>query len=110
MNCCQQSFQINFEFSHRDAQNEELRVRFSDHTGELGAKIPLNILEDALGCSVSLPWFACLKLITRYKDNIIFVAKRNAVECIKYVSTDETLAVPTIEYWITKVPNIEDCH
>ncbi|XP_037974777.2 meiosis-specific with OB domain-containing protein [Plutella xylostella] len=32
-------------------QNEEIRVRFSDHTGELNAKIPLNILEDTLGHS-----------------------------------------------------------
>ncbi|CAG9793808.1 unnamed protein product [Diatraea saccharalis] len=32
-------------------QNEELRVRFADHTGELNARIPINVLEDALGCT-----------------------------------------------------------
>ncbi|RVE54188.1 hypothetical protein evm_001015 [Chilo suppressalis] len=30
-------------------QNDELRVRFADHTGELNVRIPINILEDALG-------------------------------------------------------------
>ncbi|XP_049874395.1 meiosis-specific with OB domain-containing protein isoform X2 [Pectinophora gossypiella] len=30
--------------------NEELKVRFADHTGELNARLPVNVLEDALGC------------------------------------------------------------
>lgn len=39
-------------FVYRDESLEELRVRFADHTGELNARIPVNVLEDAFGYSV----------------------------------------------------------
>ncbi|XP_053606442.1 meiosis-specific with OB domain-containing protein-like [Plodia interpunctella] len=31
--------------------DEEIRVRFADHTGEMGAHLQITILEDSLGCS-----------------------------------------------------------
>ncbi|CAH2039706.1 unnamed protein product, partial [Iphiclides podalirius] len=35
--------------STRDGNIDELRVRFSDHTGELTARLPVNILQETLG-------------------------------------------------------------
>lgn len=38
----------------RDNNPEEsIRVRFADHTGELTARLPVNVLEDILGYTVS---------------------------------------------------------
>ncbi|CAH2240344.1 meiosis-specific with OB domain-containing protein [Pararge aegeria] len=36
----------------KDGNLEELRVRFADHTGELNARMPVNVVEDAFGYTV----------------------------------------------------------
>ncbi|KAL0822626.1 hypothetical protein ABMA28_004659 [Loxostege sticticalis] len=39
------------EIVNTDENNDELRIRFADHTGELNARIAVNILEETLGCT-----------------------------------------------------------
>lgn len=43
----------------RGLTDDELKVRFTDHTGELNARLPINVLEDVLGHSVSIFIFQC---------------------------------------------------
>ncbi|XP_004931449.2 meiosis-specific with OB domain-containing protein isoform X1 [Bombyx mori] len=47
------------DINKMNENTDDLKVRFTDHTGELTARLPINVLEDAIGCSVSI-------LITRY--------------------------------------------
>lgn len=85
-------------FCCRYNSGDELRVRFTDHTGELNARLPIKTLEDTLGYSVRAYLISYRTAFIDFIQPVTKVLGKNfsyflQCEQLKTMSTDDRAAV-----------------